>query len=52
MATAGEYKAEITHPYLCKLPQGAHWFGTHLERKRRQIKYEVHKLIQSEIRAE
>jgi len=32
MVAAGKYKAERTHPYLCELPQGAQWFGTHLER--------------------
>jgi hypothetical protein len=35
MAAAGKYKAERTHPYLCELPKGAQWFGTHLERNRR-----------------
>jgi hypothetical protein len=34
MAATGEYKTESTHRYLCEIPQGAQWFGTHLERNR------------------
>jgi hypothetical protein len=35
MVAEGEFKVERTHPHFCELPQGAQWFGTHLERNMR-----------------
>ena len=49
MAAAGKYKADRTHPYLCELPHGHNGLVLTWKEIEDTIRYEVHKLNQSEI---